>query len=166
MKKYICAIVLGIVLLLSQSSTIYCEEPFNIQGFYLGMNREEVKKVYDDFEQKQIAKYIALEKENYRDLIKLDNEFSSMGNKIEIAYNDSLEVINVTFQYKTVAILFEYGNLDESEFVEAFKKEYKIPEMKFEDMGMVKTWSYVNPEEGYKISIDDYKNLRLQVPKK
>ena len=166
MKKYIPTIVFIILILLSQSSSIYCEEAFNIQGFYLGMNREEVKKLYDNFEQTQIAKHISLEKENYRDLIKLDNEFSSMGNKIEIAYDDSLEVINITFQYKTVAILFDYGNLEEGEFVEAFKKEYEIPEMKFEDMGMVKTWSYVNNEKKYKISIDDYKNLRLQVLKK
>lgn len=166
MKNLFTTIIFALVLLLSQSASIFCEEPFNIKGFYLGMNREEVKTMYDNFNQKQIAKYISFEKENYRDLIKLANEFSSMGNKIEIAYADSLVATSITFQYTTVAVLFEYGNLDETEFVEAFKKDYNIPEMKFKDMGMVKIWSYVNTEAGYQVTIDDSKNLRLQVPKK
>jgi hypothetical protein len=165
MKKLFSTIIYAMVLLLSLSASINCEEPFDIKGFYLGMNREEVKTIYDNFKKNQIAEYVSLEQENYRDLINLDNEFSSMGNKIEVAYDDSLKATNITFQYKTVAILFDYGNLDETEFVEAFRKDYKIPEMKFEDMGMVKTWGYANTEAGYKISIDDYKNVRLQVPK-
>jgi len=135
---------------------------FNIKGFYLGMERKEVKEIYDNFKKNEVAKYISIESEKYRDLIQLDNEFSSMGNKIEIAYSEDGKTEGITFQYKTVDILFDAEKLSAEEFVKKFQKEYQIEEMKFEDMGIVKSWIYTDDKLNLKISIDGSKNLRLQ----
>ena len=137
-------------------------EKFKIKDFYLGMERSEVKVQYELFQKKKVAKYISIEKENYRDLIMLDNEFSSMGNKLEIAYDESLKCNGITFQYKTVDILFDAAKMEAKDFVEKFKKDYKIPKMEYKNMGFVNSWIYTDEKQGIKISIDDYKNLRLQ----
>jgi len=49
------------------------------------------------------------------------------------------------------------------EFVQKFVEEYNIPEMKFEDMGMVKTWSFGDEALKFSLSIDDYKNITLKM---
>jgi len=135
---------------------------FKIKGFYLDMSRIEVKEIYDNLKKNEVAQYISFEKENFRDLIKLDNEFSSMGNKIEIAYEEDEKLKELTFQYKTVNILFKAEKLSAAEFVQQFKDEFGIAEMEYKDMGFVKKWSYTDKKRNIKISIDDSKNLRLQ----
>jgi hypothetical protein len=55
------------------------------------------------------------------DLIQVDNEFSSMGNKIEIGYDESGKVTTIKFQYKTVDILFEASALSAEDFVARFR---------------------------------------------
>ena len=137
-----------------------------IIGFYLGMNKEEVKTIYEDFQKQKVAKYISIENEKYRDMIKLDNEFSSMGNKIDIFYEESGKANSIHFQYKTAIILFEAEKLTPEEFVEKFKKEYNIPNMEFKDLGIVKSWIYIDEKTGTKLSIDDNKNVKLQYEKK
>lgn len=66
--------------------------------------------------------------------------------------------------YVTVAVLLDYGVTEPADLVAALSEQYGIPEMKFEDMGMVKIWSHADPDAGYKLSIDDYMNVTLQVP--
>lgn len=145
---------------ISAQSTI--QKKFKVKEFYLGMDRSEVQTQYELFLKNKIAQYISIEKEKYRDIIKLDNELSSMGNKLEIGYNEKGKCNSITFQYKTVNILFNASKLDAKEFVQKFQKEYKIPKMEFKDMGFVKSWIYNDKKRGIKLTIDDSKNLRLQ----
>jgi uncharacterized protein YuzE len=138
-------------------------DPLNLKGFYLGMEKNEVNQLYQKFKSDQVAQYISIEPSDYRDLIQLDNEFSSMGNKIELNYDESGKVVYIKFQYKTVAILFGSGALSAEEFVQKFSADYNIPEMVFEDMGMVKTWSCSDETRKFSLSIDDYQNITLKV---
>jgi uncharacterized protein YuzE len=126
------------------------------------MEKTEVHKLYQKMKSDAVAQYISIEKSEFRDLIQVDNEFSSMGNKIEIGYDESGEVNYLKFQYKTVAILFKASALDAEGFVNRFQEEYSIPEMEFKDMGMVKTWSYSDKARKFSLSIDDYKNITLK----
>lgn len=162
MKKHLTILAVVLFVFSNVSAVQNKTATINIKGFYLSMSRDSVKNIYNKFQNDKIAKYISLEKENYRDIIKLDNEFSSMGNKIEIAYNDSMKAENITFQYKVAGILFQAENKTAQEFVKQIRKEYRLPEMKFIDQGFVKLWTYTNKKAGYKISIDNKKNLRLQ----
>jgi len=113
---------------------------------------------------KEVAPYISIETSEYRDLITVDREFGGMSNKIEIQYAESGAANYFKFQYRTVAVLLDYGVTEPADFVTAFREQYGIPEMKFEDMGMVKTWSHTDPDAGYRLSIDDYMNVTLQMP--
>jgi hypothetical protein len=103
-----------------------------------------------------------MENSEFRDLIQMDKEFSSMGNKIEIGYDGSGKVTDIKFQYKTVDILFEASSLEAKDFVTRFQEDLSIPEMTFQDMGMVKTWSYIDEARKFSLSIDDYKNITLK----
>ena len=165
MKTFHSTWILPFLLLISWFGNLLCEDSFQIKGFYLGMTKQEVKSIYEKFKEQKIAQHLSRESEEYRDIIKIDNEMSSMGNKIEIMYDDSLHANGITFQYKIVEILFDYGNQEAEQFVEAFTEEYNIPEMEFKDMGIIKNWHYINKELGYKILIDDGKNVRLQMLK-
>ena len=135
---------------------------YKIKNFYLGMDRAEVQEQYALFQKNKIAEYISIEKEQYRDLIKLDNAFSSMGNLLEIGYDENEKCNDITFQYKTVNILFDAAKLDVEAFIQKLQKDYNIPEMEYHDMGVVKIWKYEDTEQGIKISVDNNKNLRLQ----
>ena len=157
--------ILTFFFLVNFFGSLYGYDPFEIRGFYLGMTKQDVKGIYEKFKEQEIAEHLSMETEDYRDIIKVDNEMSSMGNKIEIMYDDSLHANSITFQYKAVEILFDYGNQEVEQFVKTFAEEYKIPEMEFKDMGMIKNWRYINKEVGYKILIDDGKNVRLQILK-
>lgn len=126
------------------------------------MEKAEVHNLYQKLKSDQVAQYISIESSEFRDLIKVDNEFSSMGNKIEVGYDESGKVNYLKFQYKTVDILFEATALEAKDFVNRFREEYRIPEMEFKDMGMVKTWSYSDEARKFSISIDDYKNITLK----
>ena len=162
MKTYLVTIVL-ILFCIQYGVTDSAEnETLQMKGFYLGMEKSDVQKNYQQLMNDKVAKYISIEKGEYRDLIKLDNEFSSMGNKIEIEYDDTGKAKSITFQYKTVDILFEASEMEAEVLVEEIEEKYELPEMVFEDLGMVKIWKYVNEELKYKISVDDYKNVRLQ----
>jgi len=138
-------------------------ESLKLEGFFLGMGRSDVDKVFQDLKSRAVAEFISLERVEFRDLILVDNEFSSMGNKIELNYDDNGRVVYIKLQYKTVDILFQAGALSAEDFVEKVSADHKIPEMKFEDMGMVKTWTYSSEELGYSLSIDDYKNVTLKI---
>jgi hypothetical protein len=61
-----------------------------------------------------------------------------------------------------VDILFGASALNVEDFVDRFREEYRIPEMEFKDMGMVKTWSYSDEARKFTLSIDDYKNITLK----
>jgi len=137
-------------------------EPLKLKGFYLGMDKTEVHSVYQKMKSDEMAQYISIESSEFRDLIQVDNEFSSMGNKIEIVYDESGKVTSIKFQNKTVDILFDASALSAEEFVNKFSEEYEIPEMKFNDMGMVKTWTYSDEARKFSLSIDDYKNITLK----
>ena len=137
--------------------------PLNLKGFCLGMEKSEVNQLYQKLKSDQVAQYISIEPSEYRDLIQLDNEFSSMGNKIELNFDESGTVVYIKFQYKTAAILFDAGAMSAEEFVQKFSEEYNIPEMVFEDMGIVKTWSYSDETRKFSLSIDDNKNITLKV---
>ncbi len=137
-------------------------DSFKLGGFFLGMGKADVDKVIQEFKSKTVAEYISLERAEFRDLIQVDNEFSSMGNKIELSYDTNGKVDTIKLQYKTVDILFQAGALSAEDFVKIFAADHNIPEMKFEDMGMVKTWTYSNVELGFSLSIDDYKNITLK----
>jgi uncharacterized protein YuzE len=138
-------------------------EPLNLKGFYLGMEKTEVRSAYQKLKSDEVAQYVSIESSEFRDLIQVDNEFSSMGNKIEIGYNESGKVISIKFQYKTVDILFDAKSLSAEEFVKKFSEEYGIPEMKFQDMGMVKTWTYSDEAQKFTLTIDDNKNITLKI---
>lgn len=135
-----------------------------IKGFYLGMPKSEVRELYESMKASEVAAYTSIETSEYRDLIMVDSEFGSMGNKIEIQYDNSGAANYFKFQYKTVAILLDYGVTEPSDFVTAFREQYGIPEMKYEDMGMVQTWSYTDADTGYELSIDDQMNVTLKLP--
>lgn len=134
-----------------------------LKGFFLGMEKSAVNQIFQKMKSEEIAKYVSIESSEYRDLIMLDNEFSSMGNKIELGYDENGKIVYIKFQYKTVDILFEAGAISAEEFVQKFVEEYNIPEMKFEDMGMVKTWSFGDEARKFSLSIDDYKNITLKM---
>lgn len=138
------------------------QDPLVFKGFSLGMSRDEVKEVYNSFVSQEVAKNISLEAENYRDLIMLDNEFSSMGNKVELAYDENMNVTDITFQYKTVDILFESSAEEAEAFATRLCKTYDLPEMEMDDQGFVTLWTVVLEAEGFKVSVDDMKNLRIQ----
>jgi hypothetical protein len=137
-------------------------EPLKLKGFYLGMTKSEVQALYQTMKSDEVAKYISIESSDFRDLIQLDNEFSSMGNKIELNYDEAGKVTYIKFQYKTVAILFDAGALSAKELVEKFSADYGIPDMEFEDMGMVKIWSYSDDTRKFSLSIDDSNNITLK----
>lgn len=137
--------------------------PLKLKGFFPGMEKSEVNQIFQKMKSEEVAKYVSIEASEYRDLIMLDNEFSSMGNKIELGYDENGKVEYIKFQYTTVAILFEAGTLEAKEFVQKFAEEYNIPEMKFEDMGMVKIWSFADEARKFSLSIDDYKNITLKM---
>jgi len=141
-------------------------EPLVIKGFYLGMSKAEVQQIFELFKENQTAKYVSIMNERFRTSIKLDNDFSSMGNKIDIFYNIKGKVNDITFQYKTVDILFEATEFTAEMFMQYISEKYELPEMKFKDQGFVKSWIYQNKKLNYKISIDNNKNLRLQNIKK
>ena len=136
--------------------------PLKLRGFYLGMEKTEVQNLYQKFKSDQVAQYLSIENSEFRDLIQVDNEFGGMGNKIEIGYDESGKVNYLKFQYKTVDILFDASKLEAEEFVNMFREKHHIPEMKFEDLGMVKIWKYSDKTNKYSISIDDYKNITLK----
>jgi len=162
MKKTL-ATLLPTLLLCSTLPILHAAQgPFTVQGFHLGMDRSAVKQVYDGFVSSQVAANISMESENYRDLIMLDNEFSSMGNKVELAYDENEIVTGITFQYKTVDILFEAGAEEAQAFVDRFCAEYGLPGMEMEDQGFVTLWTFTDEAGGYKVSVDSMKNLRLQ----
>lgn len=162
MKKMLILLFVSALFVCTAFSNSRDSEPLKIKGFYLRMEKTEVHKLYQKLKSDQVAKYISIESSEYRDLIQLDNEFSSMGNKIEIGYDENGKVTTIKFQYKTVDILFEASSLEAEDFMNMFQEEYSIPEMEFQDMGMVKTWSYSDEARKFSISIDDYKNITLK----
>lgn len=158
-KKLLITLFCGILVPLLVYPKSSPPEVLNLKGFYLGMDKSEVQEIYQKYKTAETAKYISIDSSQYRDLIQLDNEFSSMGNKIEITYENNAKVTSIKFQYKTSAILFKYDTDDPEVFVQKFTEEFNIPEMQFEDMGMVKTWTYKNESSKYSVSIDDYLNI-------
>lgn len=162
MKKFFLILSVSAFFVCNAFSNSNDSEHLKIKGFYLGMEKTEVHKLYQKMESDQVAEYLSIEKSEFRDLIQVDNEFSSMGNKIEIGYGESGKVTYLKFQYKTVDILFEASALEAKDFVNKFREEYGIPEMEFQDMGMVKTWSYSDENRKFSLSIDDYKNITLK----
>ena len=147
---------------------LYAEEPIApmLKEFYIGITKEEVKTIYDKLKTKETAAYINIESETYRDRIMLDNEFGSMSNKIDIMYDESGKANYITFEYKATNILFDAAQITAEALVKKIQKELKIPEMEFQDMGIVKTWSYIYEKENIKLSVDGSKNVRLQLIKK
>jgi hypothetical protein len=135
-----------------------------IKGFYLGMSKSEVNQLYESMKTNEVAQYISIEPSEYRDLIMVSREFGSMGNKIEVQYNESGEATYFKFQYTTVAVLLDYGVTEPSEFVSKFCEQYGIPELEPEDMGFVTAWNHTDPESGFKLSIDNDMNVTLQIP--
>lgn len=170
MLRHLSIALLGIVVapILVGSARAQQDSPasqgLKIKGFYLGMPKSEVHQLYESMKADEIAQYISIETSEYRDVIMIDREFSSMGNKVEVQYTESGSANYFKFQYKTVAVLLDYGVTEPADFVAALSEQYGIPEMKFEDMGMVKIWSHTDPGAGYKLSIDDYMNVTLQAP--
>lgn len=135
-----------------------------IKGFYLGMPKSEVHELYEKMKSNELAQYISIETSEFRDLITVDREFGSMGNKIEVQYGENGEATYFKFQYKTVAVLFDYGETEASDFVTRFREQYGIPEMQLENMGFVSGWTHTDAAAGYELSIDDYMNVTLQRP--
>jgi uncharacterized protein YuzE len=162
MKRTILAGLASLIFAVSAFSYSQETEHLNLKGFYLGMEKTEVQRLYQKLKSDAVAQYISMESSEYRDLIQVDNEFSSMGNKIEIGYDESGKVDYIKFQYKTVDILFEASSLSAEDFVVRFQEEHNIPEMTFQDMGMVKTWTYTDGGGKFSLSIDDYKNITLK----
>jgi hypothetical protein len=138
------------------------QRPLTIKGFHLGMNREAARRVYQGFVHAKVAQRVSIESETYRDLITLDNATSSMGNKIELAYDENGILTGVTFQHATVDILFHAGAESAENFVKRFCGEHGLAGMEREDQGFVTLWTFTDQTAGYKVSIDDSKNLRMQ----
>jgi hypothetical protein len=162
MKRLILVLLIGALVVIQAYSYSEDPNPLNLKGFYLGMEKNEVNELYLKIKSDQVAKYISIEPSQYRDLIKLENEFSSMGNKIELNYDENGKVVYIKFQYTTVDILFDAKALSAEEYVQKIKEEYDIPEMEFKDMGMVKTWTYSDEKRKFSLSIDDYKNTTVK----
>ncbi len=135
-----------------------------LKGFYIGMPKEEVNALYNKFKENAVAAYIDIETETYRDQITLDNEFSSMSNKIDIMYDDEGIANSITFEYKTVNILFDANQMNAEDLVRMLEEQLQI-EMEFKDLGVVKSWLYNFENENIKLSVDDNKNIRLQMVK-
>ncbi len=140
--------------------------PIELQGFYVGMTKQEVKTIYEKLKADAVAQHINIESETYRDRIMLDNESSSISNKIDIMYNEEGIANYITFEYKTVNILFDAAQMSAEELVKKVEGILHIPEMEFNDTGMVKTWSCIYVKEQIKVSVDESKNIRLQEMKK
>jgi hypothetical protein len=160
-KKFILLSVSALFVFFVSSGSMD-SEPLKIKGFHLGMDKTEVENLCQKLKSEQVAQYISIESSEYRDLIQVDNEFSSMGNKIEVGYDEGGKANYLKFQYKTVNILFEAGALNAEDFVNKFREEYSIPEMEFQDMGIVKTWSYSDEVRKFSVSIDDNKNITMK----
>ena len=163
MKKFIFIFIVCVLVGFQFLSYSNDSQPLKLKGFFLGMEKSEVNEIFQMMKSKEAAKYVSIESSEYRDLIMLDNEFSSMGNKIELGYDENGKVEYIKFQYKTVAILFEAGTMSAEEFVQKFAEDYNIQEMKFEDMGIVKTWSFTDEVRNFSLSIDDNKNITLKI---
>ncbi len=166
MKRIVTCFMASVITVFSFHVDAFETEPLKIKGFYIGMSKSQVQEVYKKLQADKIAAYISIESENYRDLIKIDNEFSSMGDKVEIFYDESMKVSGITFQYKTVNILFNSTDQSAEEFVETLVKKFELPEMEMEDMGITKIWKCQLEKQGLKISVDGSKNLRIQMLKK
>ncbi len=170
MRRGATVVLLGLVGVTLLAGTVRAQEDapasqgLKIRGFSLGMPKSEVHQLYEKMKAGEVAPYMSIESTEFRDLIMLDREFSSMGNKIEVQYTESGEVTYFKFQYKTVGILLDYGVSEPSEFVSAFRERYGIPDMAFENMGFVNAWNHTDPDAGYTLSIDDAMNITLQRP--
>jgi hypothetical protein len=138
------------------------QTPLTVKGFQLGMSRDAVKKAFEALRDAPAAHQVSMESEAYRDLITVDNGAGSMGNKVELAYDDNGTVRGITFQHTTVDILFDAGGEDAESFVRRFCKEYGLPAMERKDQGFVTLWNHTDAAAGYKVSIDDGKNIRIQ----
>lgn len=162
MKKSLIFLFPVALLIATISASRPVQEVLTVKGFFLEMTREAAQEVYDGFVADQVADRISMEKEAYRDLITLDNEFSSMGNKVELAYDENETVTGITFHYKTVEVLFDAGGEDAEAFVKRFCDDYGLPEMQFDDQGVIQIWKYEDEASGFKVSVDNAKNLRIQ----
>jgi len=69
MKTYLTIVILFSFFVLYGFTDSPEKEQLVIKGFSLGMNKAEVKKVYEQFEKDKVAEYISIENEKYRDLI-------------------------------------------------------------------------------------------------
>jgi len=107
---------------------------------------------------------IDIETKTYRNQIKLDNEISSTGNKIDIMYNDEGIAHSITFEYKTVNILFDAAQMNAEDLARKLKEQLRI-EMEFKDLGVMKSCLYNFEKENIKLSVDDNKNIRSQMVK-
>ncbi len=79
-------------LVISVALSLHSQQPVKILDFYMGMSKEEVKDIYTRMKEVPVAQYVSIEPGRYRDQIKVDNEFSSMYNKIDILYDDNGKV--------------------------------------------------------------------------
>ena len=150
------------VLLLASTAPCASQGPLTVKGFHLGMDRDAVQAAFQALLDANVAETVSLEREPYRDLITVENELGSMGNKVELAYNEDGVVTGLTFQHTTVDILFDAAAESAEAFVARFCGEYDLPGMERDDQGFVTLWTFKNEEGGYQVSIDNGKNLRIQ----
>jgi len=163
--KRIPTLLLAIFLLFLAVSGARAQSPPNpltVKGLHLGMDRGAVKEVYDRFVRDQVAQRISMESEDYRDLITVDNELSSMGNKVELAYDESGLVTGITFQHRAVDILFDAAGEAPEAFVARFCQDFGLPAMEKKDQGVIVLWTLTDEAAGFKVSVDNNKNLRIQ----
>ena len=148
-------------MLITIALSLHSQQPVKILDFYIGMNKEDVKALYTRMKEAPVAEYVSIEPGQYRDQIKVDNEFSSMGNKIDILYDDNGKVNSITFQYKTVDILLNASGIDPAGLAEKLTKDLGIKGFKQVPVGTGKGYEYTGGK--VKITVDSYRNIKMQV---
>jgi len=156
MSKLFC-ILLNVFMV---STLIQAQESFKILDFHLGMTKDEVKTIYNRMKEVPVAQYVSMEPGQYRDQIKIDNEFGSISNKIDILYDDNAAVNSVTFQFRVTDILLEASDMDHIQLAEKLSKDLGIGGFEEVTIGTGKGLEF--SDGNLKLSIDSYKNIRLQ----
>ncbi len=142
------------------SAYVQAQQSLKILDFYPGMSRDEVKVIYNKMKEVPVAQYVSLEPGQYRDQIKIDNEFGSISNKIDILYDDNAAVNSVTFQFRVTDILLEASDMDHIQLAEKLSKDLGIGGFEEVTIGTGKGLEF--SDGNLKLSIDSYKNIRLQ----
>lgn len=148
-------------------------EVLKIKGLYLGMNIDDACKIMNsllDGPYKVIK--IDQDTKNKYAICDANGTFDTSyatGMCIAVFADTNKNVIDITMMQKAVDKIFNVANIDTVDFIKEFVHAYKIPQMEpsYDETVERKIWKYQDSENGYKITIDEYKTINISAtPKK